>query len=393
MSSALNAEPWSEFSLLEGSPVRRLGARFGLPRGRTGAIRLGLAAAALTWIPLLALTAAAGYLASGVAVPFRESFGTHARFLVAIPMFFIAEAVFDARVSQAIAALAAGEIVPAAERPRLNDVLRQVARWREAWLIEACVGALTLFVVWTGVRSDLPRGLVTWRTTAGGELTAAGWWYSLVSFPLFQFFLWRFFAHVLLWCLLLWQLSRLKLNLVATHPDGAGGLGGLGVAQVALCPFLFGISAMLVASYAEELFNGRAELRSAVLHLTYTILGGVAIFVGPLFVFAPRLLEVRQQGVLDYGALAERYVRAFDLKWVRGRTAPEEPLLGSADIQSLADLSNAFGVIARMRLTPLSMTQFLVIVGAAALPLTPLVLFAVPLDEMILRAMKSFAGV
>ena len=46
----------------------------------------------------------------------------------------------------------------------------------------------------------------------------------------------------------------------------------------------------------------------------------------------------------DYGKLGQRYAREFDRKWMRDG-APDEPLLGSADIQSLADLRNGFLVI------------------------------------------------
>ena len=147
---------------------------------------------------------------------------------------------------------------------------------------------------------------------------------------------------------------------------------------------------MLVATYSEELLYGTGDLRIVVLHLALVVIGSAAVMVAPLLVFAPQLFEVRQQGLLDYGALAERYVRAFDRKWLRADAPPDEPLLGSADVQSLADLSNAFGVIQNMRLIPMSLTQFLVLVGGAALPALPLVLFVVPLDELIVGGAKAF---
>ena len=38
-----------------------------------------------------------------------------------------------------------------------------------------------------------------------------------------------------------------------------------------------------------------------------------------------------------------------DNKWLRGGAAPGEPLVGSADVQSLADLRNSFEVLREMR--------------------------------------------
>jgi hypothetical protein len=43
-------------------------------------------------------------------------------------------------------------------------------------------------------------------------------------------------------------------------------------------------------------------------------------------------------------------VRKFDAMWVRGGAPADEPLVGSADIQSLADLGNSFEVVRTMRI-------------------------------------------
>jgi hypothetical protein len=48
----------------------------------------------------------------------------------------------------------------------------------------------------------------------------------------------------------------------------------------------------------------------------------------------------------------QRYVRDFDDKWLRGGTSTDEPLLGNADVQSLADLANSFEVVRTMRIVP-----------------------------------------
>jgi hypothetical protein len=45
----------------------------------------------------------------------------------------------------------------------------------------------------------------------------------------------------------------------------------------------------------------------------------------------------QSEGLAEYGALAQRYVREFDQKWLRGGAPADEPLVGSGDIQSLAD--------------------------------------------------------
>ena len=47
--------------------------------------------------------------------------------------------------------------------------------------------------------------------------------------------------------------------------------------------------------------------------------------------------------------LAARYAREFDRKWLRGGAPADEPLLGSGDIQSLADLGNSYEVVKEMQ--------------------------------------------
>jgi hypothetical protein len=125
---------------------------------------------------------------------------------------------------------------------------------------------------------------------------------------------------------------------------------------------------------------------------TMTLVGLIAaitfVLIAPLLRFSLRLLAVRQHGLLEYGALATKYVRAFDDKWLRQGRPPDEPLLGSADVQSLADLSNSFEVIGRMRYLPMSLSQFLALVGLTALPTLPLVLFVVSFQELIRRGLR-----
>ena len=58
-------------------------------------------------------------------------------------------------------------------------------------------------------------------------------------------------------------------------------------------------------------------------------------------------------------------------------------------MQSLADLANSFEVIRRMRMAPIAGHQVLLLRGAAALPMAPLILFVIPLDELVTRTVKT----
>ena len=75
----------------------------------------------------------------------------------------------------------------------------------------------------------------------------------------------------------------------------------------------------------------------------------VFFVLAPLLVFTPHLARIKRIGLLEYGGFAQRYVREFDQKWLRGEAPADEPLVGSGDIQSLADLGNSFEIVKGMK--------------------------------------------
>ena len=110
--------------------------------------------------------------------------------------------------------------------------------------------------------------------------------------------------------------------------------------------------------------------------------------LGPLLVFAPRLARTKRTGLSEYGALAQRYVREFDQKWLRGGAPANEPLVGSGDVQSLADLSNSFEVVKGMKPVPFGKDTVLQLAVISLAPVAPLVLTMIPLGELLDRFLQ-----
>jgi hypothetical protein len=111
--------------------------------------------------------------------------------------------------------------------------------------------------------------------------------------------------------------------------------------------------------------------------------------LGPLLVFAPRLMSAKRTGLREYGMLASRYVSEFDRKWVRGGAPDDEPLVGSGDIQSLADLGNSFQVIRDIQPFPFGRDTVIQLVVITLLPILPLVLTMIPLEELITKLLGA----
>jgi hypothetical protein len=114
----------------------------------------------------------------------------------------------------------------------------------------------------------------------------------------------------------------------------------------------------------------------------------VFVLLGPLLVFCRQLEAAKRAGVRQHGVLAERYVREYERKWLHGGAPADEPLLGSADIQSMADLANSFADVKEMRWVPFTMTTVFQLAVTTLLPVLPLTLTMIPLEELLDRLLK-----
>jgi hypothetical protein len=231
----------------------------------------------------------------------------------------------------------------------------------------------------------------TWQgdTQAGQlQLIWAGWWFVHVSAPMFQFLLLRWYFRIFVWWRLLWQLSRLPLELKAAHADRAGGIGFLGDSVSGLVPVLFGQGAFVSGVIASRVFAGLREASDFIPEIVVVVLLMVLFMIGPLLFFSPKLIVARREGLRRFGALSSEYVDEFEGKWVLGRRADGEALVGSADIQSLADFAGSSDIVKEMKPVPFDMRVLIQLVAATAAPFLPLVLTEIPFREVVNRVLQ-----
>ena len=81
-------------------------------------------------------------------------------------------------------------------------------------------------------------------------------------------------------------------------------------------------------------------------------------------------------------------MQGFEEKWVHGEAAKGDELLGSGDIQSLADLGNGYSAVREMRVVPFGLEDITRLAAATAAPLLPLGLTIFSLEELIVRLVK-----
>jgi hypothetical protein len=385
-------EGLAEFSLL-GGPLHRLGCRLGLVRDGTNTVALGLALGAFLWIVLLALALVEGF---GHVFFSMAAIGGHVRLLVAIPLFFVCEAFIDPRFAAFVDEIVRSQVVPAAARPVLESEIARISRWKDSWLPEALFLLVAVLLSLATPNQNFVAylsGLTgVSNPSAVGETTWTSQWYWMVCMTLFRFLLLRWIWRLALWCYFLWRVSRLELRLVPTHPDRAGGLGYLELVHTEFSPLVLAISAIQSASLAQDIASGRMTFDSIYPGVALILIADVVLFIGPVCIFARKLWKCRVKGMGDYIAFAARYVDEFDRKWLGAHAAPGEPLLGTADIQSLADLSNSVSIVRDMRVVPVSPRMLIYLAAAALLPLLPLVLFKYPFAELLVKFFERLSG-
>jgi len=377
-----------DFSLVLGGPLFQLLRKAHLSDDALTMVRQRITVIALiAWLPLLVLSALKGQLLRGAAVPFLLDVEVHVRFLVALPLLIVAELIVHRRMRPLLQQFLERNLIPENAMPRFEAAIASAFKLRNSMLAEvlliAVVYGVGILIIW---RQYLALDTATWYATPsaeGSKLTLAGIWYGYVSLPIFQFLLVRWYFRLFIWTRFLWQVSRIELSLVPTHPDRVGGLNFLSNTVYAFTVLAVAHGALLAGPLANRIFFAGAALTEFKGEIALMVGFLLCVVLGPLLVFALQLAAAKRKGLREYGTLAERYVREFDAKWLRGGSSADDPLVGSADIQSLADLSNSYEVVRTMRIAPITRDAIVRLAAATVIPIVPLLLTMMPLEALV----------
>lgn len=386
--------PDPDFSLVLGGPLFQIFRRAHLAGdGLEMLWRRLIVLTAIAWIPLFLLALLSGQLlGDAVPIPFLLDVETHVRFLVVLPLLVAAELVVHRRLVAAVRQFVERRIIRAEEMPKFRQAIESTIRLRNSVWIEL---GLIVFIYTVGTwiwRNEIALESASWYASpdgAGISLTSAGWWYAWVSVPVFQFILLRWYFRFLLWFLFLLRVSRLDLNLIPTHADRTAGLGFLGVSTAAFAPVLFAQGAGLAGLIASHIFFAGQTLPDFKVQIVGFAAFFIVVTLIPLMVFAPRLAEAKRAGLRNFGRLASRYSDGFEGKWFRDDAPGTGELLGSGDIQSLADLGNSFSIVQEMRLVPFGWRDVTRLAAITLAPFLPLLLTIFSLEDFASYVLKA----
>ncbi|MCE9527819.1 MAG: hypothetical protein K8R36_17385 [Planctomycetales bacterium] len=383
-------EEKEDFSLMLGGPLYQLFLRTQLVRPPLDLVyRRILAFILVAWLPLAVLTAAAGTLIGGARIPFLLDLN-NIRFLISVPLLIVAELISHRRMRSVVREFLSRKLVSLEDQPRFESTVAWIMRLRNSALAEVLLILIVIASYWVWWANGVPS-FTTWysfRTDGVAQLTTAGYWLAFVSLPICRFFLLRWYYRLFIWYLFLWRVSRLPLRLNPLHPDRAWGLAFLEQSITAFSPVLIAQSIFLAAVIGSQILNEGKTLPEFKLEILGFVIGQMLLVLMPLTLFAFQMFEAKMAALQAYGRLASGYVCDFRRKWLESPETSRPDLLGTSDIQSLADLTNSFEVVRSMGMVPFDRNSVIRLAIMIALPMAPLVLTMVPVEELITRLFK-----
>ena len=219
-----------DFSLVLGGPLFQLLRRSHLAGDALELLRQRiLLITLLAWLPLLVLSLIEGEALGGrAALPFLLDIEAHVRFLIALPLLIVAELIVHQRMRFVVQQFLERNLIPQKALPGFENAIASAFRLRNSVLAEvlliAFVYVVGILLIW---RNYVALSTATWYavpTAEGLKLSITGAWYGYVSLPIYQFLLVRWYYRIFIWSRFLWQVSRIELSIVPTHPDRVGGL-------------------------------------------------------------------------------------------------------------------------------------------------------------------------
>jgi hypothetical protein len=382
------------FSLIRDDLPFRLQRRMGLIPGHgLGLMRRAVFFALLTWLPIVIWAIATDRILPGIVDdPLLRHFGVHVRFLLAVPLFILGEGIAHQLSTTLIPYFLTSGLVRAAQKQDFVNIVGDMIRLRNrslTWVVIA-----TIVISWTilgpiTAKSEFAHE-VNWAANGGtGHIGFGGWWFMYVSRPVFVTFLATWLWRLILLFTLLKRIARLDLDIVPSHPDGAGGLGFLERFSKAFSLFAFAVSAVLSSHLAHQVLYHGADVQSFRTTLAVFLIVLVGICLAPLLTFLGPLVIAKRRALLEYGALVGGHGRLVRRRWILKETELDDPVLHAEELGPVADTLTLYHAVRDMRIVPIGRTALLAIAIPILIPIAALFSIQIPVMGVLLKIVTT----
>lgn len=381
-----------DFLVSHGGPFYELQRRLKLLRERS--LHVGLRAAifvGLAWGVPFVLSLLTGHAFGPYSQrPFVLDLGAWARFFVAVGLFILMERQVERGLSAKLAQFVRAPVIAPTAMSAAAEAVTEALRRRDSPLAELVCLALAALATIASLANIMGTTTSSWLAVvspSGSSLTAAGWWCLLVSSPIFWFLLLRGLWRHFVWSMLLRRLARLELRLVATHPDGKGGLAFIGEYPNAYATFILAISCVVGAALANELFSGQLStaVYGSVMGVWLAIM--LALFAFPLSAFTSPLSKLKQKTLALAGSQATRYHRLSERKALGANIVAADTREAESETD-IPDSSALFDKTRKMSVFLVSRSTLIPVCAAAILPLAAAGITRMPYKEVLAIAKK-----
>jgi len=383
----------TDSELFDGGPPARLQRSLGLikpdnPRIIFRAVLAGV----IGWVPLVILAVAQDTawwgervrsLLADIAVP--------ARFLIAAPLFVFAEAICIPQLGSIVHHFLDAGLVPESDYRRFDEAIISTRRLRDSWMVEIIVIIFTYLLIAALVRYVPPGEFPAWHKLGSDDaatFSLAGWWHALVSVPLLNVLFFGWLWRLFLWGRLLLHLSRLDLQLIPSHPDGAAGLKFVGYSLRAFSLLGCALGAVAAGYVANHIVHMGVAPTAYLYLIGGLVVVVVILFSAPLLIFSGKLLQAKRRGIFAYGALATGEGQQFERKWLNRVEDLDEHTLEVPDFSATTDLYQVVANVHNMSTIPLDLSNLSPLVIATLLPFVPVALMVVPLNVILQQLVK-----
>jgi hypothetical protein len=378
--------------IIDGGPPLRFEKSLGLikPNERR-IVQRALLVLLIAWAPLYIFSAIESLaLGDNKLLSLMGDLTVIARYLIAAPLFVLAEQFTIFRIGHIARHFIDAGIVTAVDRPRFDAIVADCRRLLNSASVELLVVILAYLGIIVLMHTFPTEDIPPWHQASRGGTgySWAGWWHALVSAPVALVLLLGWLWRLLIWGLFLFRVSCLDLKLVAAHPDLVGGLQFVSLSVRAFLLLSFAISTTVAGGVAQRVLYSGASFFSFLYVIAAVVIISVVLFVGPLLVFGGKLIEARRRGIIDYGGLAGAVGNQLEKKWLDYRKGIDEGALDVPHFSTTTDLYQVVSNVYQMKPFPINLQDLIGLIVATLLPFLPALLFEIPLNEILLDLVK-----
>lgn len=221
------------------------------------------------------------------------------------------------------------------------------------------------------------------ETNGETSLNLAGKWFILISGPFLLFLFYRWLFRIIVWGIMMYNISRLKLTLFPMHPDLAGSLGFLGYSIRYFSPVALAISATVAGTMADfMLAEGLHLVDVRFSALGYFILMTL-LFTLPLFVFSNKLIDAREKSVYENYDYTNGIYRELRKEISKGHNQVTHEDLKLPDFSAAADLSAVIENALKMKFIPFTIKDLIPLWVMMAIPFLGVILIEIPVTQIL----------